>query len=144
MPAIDVDLALTFLGLALLAFGLYIHVGKWKEWYWKTRGGVYGYVPLGLMLIVESNYKRVIPDAPRFISLAILGLLAILALYLTIKQPAWVKPNWVRWVESQPKRIRLAMQADALVDRNWSQHTSSQEAVELWAKELKKGMKTKN
>jgi hypothetical protein len=144
MPRLDVDLTLTALGIGLMAFGLYVHFGKWKDWYWKTRGGVYGYVPLGLMLVVESNYKRLIPDAPRYVSLTVLALLALLAIYLTIKQPDWVKPNWVRWLESQPKRVRQAMQEDALLDKNWTQHTTSQEAVELWAKELKKGIKTKS
>lgn len=144
MPRLDIDLTLTALGIGLMAFGFYVHFGKWKDWYWKTRGGIYGYVPLGLMLVVESNYMRVIPNAPRYVSLAVLLLLAAVVIYLTIKQPEWVKPNWVRWLESQPKRVRQAMQEDALLDKNWAQHTTSQEAVELWAKELKKGIKTKS
>ena len=144
MPRLDTDLMLTALGIGLMVFGLYVHFGSWKEWYWKTRGGIYGYVPLGLMLVVESNYKRVIPDAPRYISLAILLLLAAFAVYLKIKQPDWAKPKWVRWLDNQPKSVRQAMQADALLDKNWSQHTTSPEAIALWAKELKKGIKTKS
>jgi len=144
MPRLDVDLTLTAIGIGLIAFGFYVRFGKWKEWYWKTRGGVYGYVPLGLMLVVESNYMRVIPNAPRFVSLGILVLLAACAFYLIIKQPEWVKPKWVHWLDNQPKRVRQAMQEDAQLDKNWSQHTNSPDAVELWAKELKKGMKTKN
>lgn len=144
MPRLDIDLTLTVLGIGLMVFGLYVHFGKWKDWFWKTRGGIYGYVPLGLMLVVESNYKRVIPDAPRFISLAILLLLAALAIYLKVKTPEWAKPNWVRWLEAQPNKIRQAMQAEALIDKNWSQHTTSPEAVELWAKALKKGIKIKS
>ncbi|HSN93909.1 MAG TPA: hypothetical protein VLR89_02480 [Anaerolineaceae bacterium] len=144
MAGLDTDLALTVLGVALMAFGFYVHFGSWKEWYWKTRGGIYGYVPLGLMLVVESNYKRVIPDAPRYVSLAILLLLAAFAVYLKIKQPEWAKPKWVRWLDSQPKAVRQAMQKDALLDKNWSRHTNSVEAVELWVKELKKGNKTKS
>jgi hypothetical protein len=144
MPPLDADLMLTALGIGLTAFGIYVHFGKWKEWYWKTNGGIYGYVPLGLMLVVESNYKRVIPNAPRYVSVAILVLLAVLAIYLKIKQPEWVKPKWVRWLDGQPKRVRQAMQADVLLDKNWAQHTNSQEAVELWVKELKKNIKVKN
>ena len=144
MPRLDTDLTLTILGLGLMAFGFYVHFGKWKDWYWKTRGGIYGYVPLGLMLVVESNYKRFIPDAPRYVSLAILVLLAALAVYLKIKQPEWVKPNWVRWLDSQPKRVHQAMQEDALSDKAWPRHTISPEAVQLWAKELKKGIKSKS
>lgn len=144
MPALDADLLLTLLGIALISFGSYVQFGKWKDWYWKTRGGVYGYIPLGMTLIVESNYKRVIPNAPRFVSLALLALLAILAVYLTLKQPIWIKPKWVRWLDSQPKRIRLAMQADAQQDKNWTLHTESQAAVEDWARKLRKGIKNKN
>jgi len=143
MPRLDIDLTLTALGIGLMVFGLYVHFGKWKEWYWKTSGGIYGYVPLGLMLIVESNYKRVIPNAPRYVSLAILVVLAALAIYLKVKTPEWVKPKWVRWLDSQPKQVHQAMQADALSDKKWSRHATSVEAVELWAKELKRKIKTK-
>jgi len=144
MPRLDADLILTILGIGLMIFGLYVHFGTWKDWYWKTRGGIYGYVPLGLMLVVESNYIRVIPDAPRYVSLTILGLLAALAIYLKVKTPEWAKPDWVRWLESQPTHVRQAMQKDALSDKNWARHTTSLAAVELWAKELKKGNKNKS
>lgn len=144
MPRLDADLTLTILGIGLMIFGLYVHFGKWKNWYWKTQWGTYGYVPLGLMLVVESNYKRVIPDAPRYVSVAILIILAALVIYLKFKTPEWVKPNWVRWLEAQPKQVRQAMQKNALSDKNWSRHTTSLEAVELWAKELRKGNKSKS
>jgi hypothetical protein len=144
MPGLDTDLLLSAIGLGLIAYGLYVRFGSWKDWYWKTRGGMYGYIPLGLMLLFEANYIQFIPNAPRYISIVVLVLLALVVLYLTIKQPYWIKPNWVRWLENQPKRIQQAMQEDAQLDKNWSRHTNSAEAVELWAKELKKGIKTKN
>jgi hypothetical protein len=144
MPGLDADLLLSALGLGFIAYGLYVHFGSWKDWYWKTRGGMYGYIPLGLMLLFEANYKRLIPNAPRYISIVVLVLLALVVLYLTIKQPNWIKPNWVRWLENQPKRIRQAMQEDAQLDKDWARHVTDPEAVALWAKELSKGIKTKH
>ncbi|MEA4811667.1 MAG: hypothetical protein VB108_03740 [Anaerolineaceae bacterium] len=138
MPSIDNDFALNMIGLGLVAFGLYIRFGNWKDWYWKTRGGMYGYIPLGLMMLAEANYKAVIPNAPRYVSISLMVALLLFALFLTLKQPKWIKPKWVNWIESQPKKVQQAMLVSAASDKNWSEHTASEAAIEAWVKELKK------
>jgi len=68
---------------------------------------------------------------------SLFGVLILLGVWWSLRPPAFIKPAWVRWVETHPKDVRQAMERAATDDPTWEQHVTSQEAVEAWARALK-------
>jgi hypothetical protein len=136
---IDPTLLLQAFGLIFLGVGMAARLGVWKKWYWRTKGSMYGYMPLGLMFLLYSFYEpvkeRLGTSFWMFQSL-FLVLIAIGA-WLSLRPPAFIKPTWVRWVEAHPKDVRQAMERAATDDPTWEQHVTSPEAVDAWARTLK-------
>ena len=69
---------------------------------------------------------------------AAFGVLIAFILYLTIKKPRFIKPTWVPWVEKYPEKIIKAMTDNIKNNADWEKHTVSEEAVDQWAKSLKR------
>src|SRR5512138_2239781 len=134
MLDIDPTLLLQAFGLIFLGVGMAARLGVWKKWYWRTKGSMYGYIPLGLMFLLYSFYEpvkeRLGTTFWMFQSL-FLVLIAIGA-WLSLRPPAFIKPTWVRWVEAHPRDVRQAMERAAKDDPDWEQHVTSPEAVESW------------
>lgn len=133
-------------GAIFIVLGVSVRLGMWKAWFWKTRGGVYGYVPLGLLFILYA-YNEPLLDmlgSSAYLFYVAFGLLFAAVLYLSLRPPAWVKPGWVKWIESQPAPAVKAMRAAVQAGDTWNEHIQSQETVAAWARQLtKKNSKSK-
>jgi hypothetical protein len=137
----DADIFLQVFGLVFLAMGVAVELGFWKKWYWRSQGKAYGYIPVGLLFILYSFNTQAQErlGANYWIFNVLFGALAVLAVWLFFRPPAFVRPAWVRWVEAYPPETYKAMQQAALDDPNWDKHMSSPEAVDEWVRSLKKG-----
>jgi len=67
------------------------------------------------------------------------AILVVIGIWWVLRTPAFVKPDWVRWIEAYPEKTCKAMQKDALGDPEWEMHVTSPESVEAWARSLEKG-----
>ena len=134
------------LGLVFIAIGLMIKLGLWKKYFWRTRGGMYGYMPLGMLFILYSYQEEAQLLGSRYwMYLAAFGILIAIAVWWSVRPPAFLKPEWVLWVEAHPRHVIDRMRKDAENDPDWVRHTTSQETIDQWAKELTRfnGMKRK-
>ena len=135
----DPTLLLQAFGFIFLSLGVAARLGLWKKWYWRTKGAVYSYVPLGLLFLVYSFNELAKARLGQYFWMyqALFGVLIVLGIWLSFRPPKFVKPAWVRWVEAQPAQVVKDMEQDALDDPNWERHVTSPEAVDTWAKSLK-------
>ncbi len=136
MFPIDPRLLLQAFGLIFVGLGAAARLGLWKQWYWKSRGTVFGYIPLGALFLVYSFNSLAVDrlGSRYFLFQALIGLLIVLGLWWSLRPPALVKPVWVRWLERHPKNVIQAMARAAEEDKDWEQHVVSQEAIDRWAK----------
>ncbi|MGD2166178.1 MAG: hypothetical protein PVH50_11705, partial [Anaerolineae bacterium] len=110
MPKLDDQVLLELFGLVFVGMGLAARLGLWKGWYWRTRGGSYGYVPLGLLFFVYSRREALTALAGTELAFyGLFGLMLLLGLWWSFIPPDFVKPRWVRWIEAQPERAQEAM-----------------------------------
>ena len=136
---LDPTLLLQAFGLTFLGVGMAVRLGLWKKWYWRTKGSLYSYMPLGTMFLLYSLYEpmKARLGASFWMFQSLFGVLILLGVWWSLRPPAFIKPAWVRWVEAHPKDVRQAMERAATDDSTWEQHVTSQEAVEAWARALK-------
>jgi hypothetical protein len=135
---IDTEVALRFIGFGFMVLWAIVRAGVWKGWYWRTRGGVYAYLPLGVIFVLYT-YRDVIEErlGPKYTwFIVFMFLLGAVCFWWSLRPPAIIQPAWVRWVEKHPSRIRKAM-ADAVEDdEDWEEHVQSRGAVNRWAQSL--------
>lgn len=140
MLGINQQLLMWMFGAAFAAAGAAARLGRWKKWYWTSRGAVYGYVPLGLLFFVYAFNA----DAEELLGPhvwlyhAVVVLLIAVGVWWSLRPPAFVKPAWVLWVEEYPQAVQEAMADAAKEDEAWESHVASQEAVSAWAQTLRK------
>jgi hypothetical protein len=125
-------------GVAFIFLGLAARLGTWKSWYWRTRGSVYGYAPLGLAFLMYASRDRLLPLFGPYPVLfqSLLALLLLCGLWWSTRPPSFVKPAWVRWVESYPKKAYDAMASAAKDGEAWEPHVASPETLQAWVKEV--------
>jgi len=126
------------LGVFFMLFGITIRAGYWKKLYWQSRGGIFGYVPLGLLFIWYSYFDAladVFADA-MVVYYAVFGLLILAIVLMSLKAPKWTKPTWITWVEKHPQKIRKYMAEEAKENAEWENKVVSQQSVDEWAKKL--------
>lgn len=144
MPDIDTSMLLRFLGIGfMLAWGA-VRFGFWKGWYWRTRGGAYAYLPLGIIFVLYTyqDQAQAVLGTRYALYLALMILLAGTCVWWSAKPPAFVKPAWIRWIEAHPPKIRQAMVQAVEAGEDWESHVRSQAEVDAWAKALgKRGRK---
>jgi hypothetical protein len=122
-----------------MGLGVATRLGVWKDWYWHAHGTVYGYAPLGLLFLLYSFDAEAAAQLGRYRVLyqATYWLLVACGLWWSLRPPAWVKPNWVRWVEACPENTRRAMLKAVDRKEEWKPHVSSEEQVHAWALALR-------
>ncbi len=127
------------LGIFFVLFGITIRLGYWKKMYFSSRGGIYGYVPMGLLFILYTYYEEVSAKSGNYLIYyyVVFGLLIVGILLLSLRKPRWMKPAWVIWVEKYPEKVIKAMADDVKNNPEWEKNTVSEEAVDYWAKSLK-------
>jgi hypothetical protein len=139
MTASQAQLLMQIFGVFFLAIGLAARLSIWKGWFWRQQRMVYGYIPLGLLLIVYSfNEQAKAGLGPNYLVFQILtGLMLVIGAWWTARPPAFVKPDWVRWVEAHPKRVIDAMAQAVKKGESWGEKVKSKETVDAWARALK-------
>lgn len=127
------------LGIGFAGAWLFVRMGYWKRWYWRTRGGVYAYLPLGVVFFLYTYQDQAQASLGSSYFLFVVGiiLLALVCVWWSLRPPKIVQPAWVRWVEAHPKRIREGMAREAELNEDWEKHVQSQEAVDAWARSIK-------
>ncbi len=139
MPDIDTSALLRILGLGFMLAWAAVRLGYWKGWYWRTRGGAYAYLPLGVLFILYTyqGQARELPGAGHTLYLALMVLLAGVCVWWSARPPAFVKPAWIRWIELHPAKVRQAMAQAVEAGEAWEPHVRSQADVDAWAKSLR-------
>nr|MBC7243816.1 hypothetical protein [Chloroflexota bacterium] len=139
MLGIDPQFLLRFFGVVFTALGVAARLGLWKNWYWRSRGTAYGYIPLGLLFLVYSFHSTVEARLGSYYILyqGLFVLLILCGLWWTVQPPSFIKPAWVRWVEAYPKEIYDAMMKAVEQGEKWEPHVASPEKLENWVKSLR-------
>ena len=139
MPDFNDHILLGLFGIAFSGMGLAARLGQWKGWYWRTRGGAYSYVPLGLLFLLYAWRTELTAFfGTESVFYGLFGLLLFLGVWWSFLPPDFVKPPWVRWVEEQPESIQEAMREQVEEGEAWRTHVESREAVERWARSRRK------
>jgi len=139
MFGIDPQFLIQALGFAFIVAGVAARTGTWKNWYWRSRGAVYGYIPLGFLFLLYSfNAQAEERLGAYYVVYQGIGvLLLVLGVWWSLRPPAFVKPRWVRWIEEYPLKVRKAMQRAVENGDDWESHMTSREAVDAWVKTLR-------
>ena len=126
------------LGVFFALFGIAIRLGYFKKMYFASKGGIYGYLPMGLLFVLYSYYEGYQAGNPdnMLIYYAAFGLLIALVLYFSIRKPKWMKPTWVAWVEKYPQKVINKMAEEIKENPDWEKETADEASVDAWAKRL--------
>jgi hypothetical protein len=135
---INPQLIISIIGIVFVALGISVRTGWWKKWYWRTRGGAYGYIPMGCLFLLYAYESKVVQYVNSIVLVAVYVVLAILVVFLSLKPPKWIKPSWILWVEELPAATQKAMRNQAKEDDEWMEFIDSRESLQKWAKQLRK------
>jgi hypothetical protein len=128
------------LGIIFIGIGIVVRLGLWKGWYWRSRGGVYGYIPMGIVFILYSYISEIreIGGTIYYGYTAIFLIFIGLTLYFSLRPPNWIKPRWVKWIERYPKHVVDKMRESASEkDADWKSYVTDEESVDKWAKKFR-------
>lgn len=126
------------LGIFFVMLGVTIRLGYLKKLYFASRGGIYGYIPMGLLFILYTFYEEVSMNNPDYMIYyyVAFGLLLAFTLYLSVAKPRFIKPNWTLWLEKFPATVIKAMTEEVKTNPEWEKNTVDEEAVNKWAKSV--------
>ena len=126
------------LGLFFTLFGIAIRLGYFKKMYFSSKGGIYGYLPMGLLFVLYSYYEEISAgnSGNMTVYYSAFGLLIACILYFSIRKPGWMKPIWVTWVEKYPQKVITKMAEEIKDNPDWESNTTSEAAVDAWGKRL--------
>jgi hypothetical protein len=143
---IDTPHLLQVLGIIFIGIGIVARLGIWKKWYWRSRGMVYSYIPVGVLFLLYGFNDLARERLGTFFWIYQVGyaIPVIIAIWWMIRLPSFVKPDWVRWVEAYPEQTFQAMQTAAQGDPKWERHVASEKKVAEWVKTLEKGKPKSN
>lgn len=143
----DVDFAITVMGAAFVLIGVFIRMGNLKQVYWKSPRSMTSYIPLGLVFMSASYLDDLAlqPKPIYYTAIVIFAALVALTLWFSTKAPNFMKPQWTRWVEKNPERVRKLMAEEAEGNKEWKANVVSEEAVDAWARQInRKSVMKKN
>jgi hypothetical protein len=137
----DTTLLLQAFGLIFIALGVMIRMGNWKNWYWGARRSGYSYLPIGVIFLMYSFNDQVSArlGSLAWIYLACYAIPVAVGVWWVVRTPTFLKPQWVRWVETYPESTFQAMRQAALADPRWERNVASPEAIRAWVKALERG-----
>jgi len=135
---IDVNYAISLLGIIFVFAGVFIRMGNLKQVYWRSSRSMVGYIPLGIVFIVAGLYDSASRQGGTkfYAYIALLVIVVGLTIYCAARPPDFIKPTWIRWIEKYPKAVQKAMAADVEDNSNWKENVTSEAAVNAWAKQL--------
>jgi len=139
------------IGFGFVILGLSIYLGPDKFWWWSKSnpvvptGIVFGAFPAGLMFFLmayifycqsQGGISAEIRDKLLYY---VVTPLMFLALLFSMWQPRWLKPKWLRWLETHHRPIigLLREEARKAEWRKWHQHVQTQKGLEEWVAEVR-------
>lgn len=139
-------------GAYFFLLGILIRLGIYKGWFAesKSAGSSFGYIPLGLTMILGCVWV-----GGRFTGLVtgfwagwcvpwliIFFPLSGLSLFLMIRQPVWIQPAWYRWLINHHSDILEILREEATKQgaRTWSRRVRTQKGLEQWVLEVRKNI----
>jgi len=139
MLGIDQQFLMRIFGLTFISLGLSARLGLWKKWYWRSRGTVYSYIPLGLLFLLYSFNALAKARLGSYYVLyqSLFVLLIACGVWWSVRPPAFVKPAWVRWVEVYPQNVYEAIRKAVEQGENWEPNVVSPDKLEAWVKTLR-------
>jgi hypothetical protein len=135
---IDESLLTRIIGAAFVLLWLAARLSLWKRWFWRSPRSVYPYLPIGLVFLVYPEYERAqaAGGTEATVYLAILIALGLIAIWWMIRPPAFVKPDWVRWIQKHPESTYTAMRDLVNEGAEWRDQITDQRAVDRWARRV--------
>jgi hypothetical protein len=136
---------ITSMGTVVLVVGILVWTGRFKRWYlhegdplYDPKEFLYVWIPLGLG-ILSFGLAAFLPTQPKRLAVFLwvslpLMLAAGLLLFWT---PDWIKPAWVRWLETNHGDILLLLLREARKTPNWEKRVATQEGLEAWVAEVR-------
>ncbi|MGC8787649.1 MAG: hypothetical protein ACP5Q1_09530 [Anaerolineae bacterium] len=139
MFGLDTQFIIRIFGVTFAALGLAARLGLWKNWYWRSRGTVYGYIPLGLLFVLYSFNALAVARLGSYYVLyqGLFALLIACGLWWTVQPPAFIKPAWVRWIEAYPKDVYQMIEKAVESGADWEANVATPEKLEQWIKSLR-------
>lgn len=66
--------------------------------------------------------------------------LILFSVILTMWQPRWLKPKWLRWLETYDRSILPLLREEARKDGwpSWNERVKTQEGLEEWVAEVRR------
>jgi hypothetical protein len=136
----ETDVLIVIMGGLFIVIGILVRFGLWKSWYWRSRGGAYAYVTMGMVFILYAGISRISEQGGiiYYLYIALFLLMIGLTVYFSLRPPAWMKPTWVTWIEKHPKSVVKAMKEAAQdSDFDWKERVVDEKSVDLWAKKFR-------
>ncbi len=144
---IDLNYAISLLGIIFIGVGVFIRMGNLKQVYWRSKRGMVmvSYIPLGILFIVAGFYEAASRQGSLvfYAYIALLVVVVIATVYCAARPPDFLKPDWIRWLQKYPKTVQNAMAADVEVNEQWKENVASEAAVDAWAKKLSRKLPKK-
>jgi hypothetical protein len=136
MSGFSLTLLLQLFGALFIVMGVAGHLGLYKAWYWNSPSRIYGYVPFGLIFIASSFEAQIRAQLGQlgWLMIALYVVLFGLGLWGFIKPPTFLKPGWIRLIETQPRYVYEVMAQDVKSGINWRERVATPEALAEWIK----------
>lgn len=134
-------------GFFLLWFGIMIQIGRYKRWWLLNSTPIvptsfaYVSVLVGILFLTVPGLAAYSPD-PNVRGTAFITLICptlIIIVILATWQPRWLKPKWLRWLETDHGAMLELLREEARKEEwsKWNQRVSTQEGLEEWVEEVR-------
>jgi hypothetical protein len=139
MYGISLTLILQLFGAFFILMGVAGLLSFYKNWYWQSRQSIYGYIPFGLIFVVSSFETQIRQQlgANGWLVIVIYVLLFALGVWGFVRPPQFIKPGWIRLIETQPQNVYDAMVKEVKAGVNWHQKVESPEALAEWIRTIR-------
>jgi hypothetical protein len=138
------------LGITFLVVGLRMIFSDDKFWWWSKSNPVvptsvvFAAFPAALLLFLLAfifYYQSYIPTEVKNNLVLFGGIpLLIISVALSIWQPLWLKPKWLRWLETHHGSVLALLQEEARKEEwsVWQNQVRTQEGLEEWVEEVRR------
>jgi hypothetical protein len=136
-----------FIGIGFAILGLRTYLGVDKFWWWSQStpvvptGIVFGAFPASFLFLLMAYIFR--PSVPVEMRMAIADYIGVPLIFLTLIfsmwQPRWLKPKWLRWLETHHRPILGQLREEARKEkwREWQRRVQTQKGLEEWVEEVR-------
>ncbi len=137
------------IGIGFFLLGLRMILSNDKFWWWSKSTAavptnvVFAAFPATFLFFLMayifyyqfSLSTKVKDDLSFFVGIPLI----IIAVVLSIWQPRWLKPKWLRWLEANHGSILPLLQEEARQEEwsTWQKKVETQEGLEAWVAEVR-------